>query len=120
MMKMAAESRMLRNHFAGTSFQGAVGKAGPELERDHSHLAELAPAEFSAEGVRRAPGHAITNEDDKAALISMDRDPFIYRSIKHNHNLSIWTSLLHPILVSILKYFERCRKGICRKGICIR
>ena len=110
---MAAESRMLRNHFSRTSFQGAVGKAGPELEGDHSHLAELAPAEFSAEGVRRAPGHAITNEDDKVVLISMDRDLFIYRSIKYNHNLSIWTSLLHPTLVSILKYFERCRKGIC-------
>ena len=110
---MAAESRMLRNHFSRTSFQGAVGKAEPELEGDHSHLAELAPAEFSAEGVRRAPGHAITNEDDKVVLISMDRDLFIYRSIKYNHNLSIWTSLLHPTLVSILKYFERCRKGIC-------
>lgn len=103
---------MLRNHFRGTSFQGAGGKAGPELERDHSHLTELAPAEFSAEGVRRAPGHAITNEGDKVALISMDRDQFTYRSFKYNHNLSVWTSLLHPTSVSILKYFERCRKGI--------
>lgn len=74
MMKKAAESRKLSNCLGGTSLQGAGGKAGPELERDHSQRAELPPAEFSAQVVRKALSHALTNEDDKVALINMDRD----------------------------------------------
>lgn len=59
--------------FRGTSPRVQGGKAGPELKEIILN-AELPPAEFSAQVVRKALSHALTNEDDKVALINMDRD----------------------------------------------
>lgn len=76
----------------------SVAKKDPELERGHSHLAELPPAEFYAMTVTRAASLAATNEGD------IDHHGWEGRGVNLTIPLNI--IIFIPFEITLTSYFD--------------